>query len=457
MKLRTTLTAVMTGLGVLAVAVAMALVVVTSALNQAGVQLAGAMERVRLLMELESYALQHFRESPGADLRTAREIVDQLRETSDPSLVEDILALEAKIESVVTASSSAEREAEIDGLIGALRVVIAREDQEARRATMAAASWSRFGNATAAVAVVVLLLGVAGALVWLWRSALKPLMMVVGTIERFATGDVHARANVDGPGEVRQIALAFNGMADSLGRQREQQLAFVGGVAHDLRNPLGALQVAVTLLDRQSTDPARVRERVRRQVERLERMIGDLLDRTRIEAGEFALSIARCDLRGIVSGVVKAYEESCPARPFLLQLPDEPVVVPCDALRIEQVLNNLISNAMKYSPEESPVRVTLVCLEANAVLSVADRGIGIDDTAGARIFEPFRRGRNVGGVSGAGLGLSVTRRIVEAHGGRIEFRSERGSETVFLVRLPLAPESDVVSAAAADRLTPLKA
>jgi signal transduction histidine kinase len=303
-------------------------------------------------------------------------------------------------------------------------------------------SWNRVANITGITAVVVLLVGVAGTLAWLWRGALQPLMTVIDTVQRFAKGDANARAAEEGPSEIRQIAVAFNDMAASLGRQREDQLAFIGGVAHDLRTPLNTLQVAVALLDQPGSDPVRVRARIRRQLERLERMIGDLLDRTRIETGRLDLRRDECDLRDVLARVVDVQRECEPMRTFRLLLPHEPVSVQCDALRIEQVVNNLLSNAVKYSPESADIEILLERASSAATLSVRDHGIGIAVADRPKVFEPFRRGGNVGNIGGTGLGLSVTRKIVEAHGGCIQVSSEPGAGSVFSVRLPLISDAD---------------
>jgi nitrate/nitrite-specific signal transduction histidine kinase len=244
-KLRTTLTVVMTGVGAIAVAVALALVILTSSLYQAGLELGVATERVRVLMELESYALQHVREAASSESQPAIEIVDRLREMSEPGRREAIERLNAMILSLASAPTSAEREFRFDAFVRELRSVVAGENTDARRAMADASSWNRVANITGITAVVVLLVGVAGTLAWLWRSALQPLITVNETIQRFAEGDTNARAGEEGPTEIRQLAVAFNDMAAALGRQREDQLAFIGGVAHDLRTPLNTLQVAV--------------------------------------------------------------------------------------------------------------------------------------------------------------------------------------------------------------------
>jgi two-component system sensor histidine kinase MtrB len=441
-RLRTTLTVVMTGVVAMAVGVALALVIVTSSLYQTGLKLGGATERVRLLMELESYALQHVRAAASPESQPAIAIIGRLRETFGSDLGENIDRLDEMILLLASASTPSERESRFDALARDLRSVVAREDEGAQRAMADAASWNRVANITGIVAVVVLLAGVAGVLAWLWRSALQPLVTVIEAIQRFAKGDANARAAEEGPSEIRQIAVAFNDMAVSLGRQREQQLAFIGGVAHDLRAPLNALQVAVALLNHPSSDSARVRDRIRRQIERLEQMIGDLLDRTRIETGRFDLHPEECDLRDLLARVVDIQRDSAPTRAFGLVLPHEPVRVRCDAFRIEQVVNNLLSNAEKYSPDSSDVEIVLERDNATATLSVADRGIGMTAADRSKAFEPFRRGKNVGNIGGTGLGLAVTRKIVDAHGGSIDVRSEPGSGSVFSVRLPLISDAD---------------
>lgn len=445
MKLRTTLTVVMTGVGTIAVAVAIALVFLTSSLYESGLRLAGTTERVRLLMDLESYALEHLRGTENSNMQSARDMLERLRATSGAEMRQDLERLDRTLRSFATAATSDERASLFDTFVKDLRVAVMRQDDDARRVIADAASWNRLANITGFGVVILLLAGVAGVLAWLWRSALQPLVAVVEAIGRFASGDTTVRAPEEGPGEIREVAIAFNRMALSLARQRTEQLAFIGGVAHDLRTPLHTLQVAVSILDHRPSDTGRVCERIRRQVHRIERMIGDLLDRTRIEAGQLELDLEECDLRDLLGRVVDAQRDVALDRTFKLRLPHDRVLVRCDALRIEQVVTNLLTNAAKYSPASSDVEIALACNESAAVLSVTDHGIGMSATDCISVFEPFRRGQNVGNVAGIGLGLSVARKIVEAHGGSIGVHSAAGSGSVFSVSLPL------VSRARADR------
>jgi signal transduction histidine kinase len=179
--------------------------------------------------------------------------------------------------------------------------------------------------------------------------------------------------------------------------------------------------------------------RVKRQAERLERMLEDLLDSVRIEAGHLELRCSERDLCEIARDVVEMFRDSSPDHSLALSLPAAPLKMTCDSLRIEQVLTNLVSNAIKYSPDGGAVRVSLSHSGSSAVLSVSDSGVGIAAADLPYIFEPFRRsGASRHQVPGAGLGLFVVRRIAEAHGGKVEVESKPGVGTTFRVQLPLA-------------------
>ena len=337
----------------------------------------------------------------------------------------------------LTASRGRDTEAALADVIASFRSIVAREEIEANRALAAAARWNRTATTAGTAIALALVRSMAAAALWLWRRAFGPLVGVAGAIDRLARGDRQAAAPEEGPEELCKIAVAFNNMTASLGRQHEQQLAFVGGVAHDLRTPLNALRLGVALLDQRPGDE-RLIDRIVQQVTRLDRMISDLLNSTRIQASALDLRPDTHDLCDIVARTVDQQQTSAPARAFVMSLPDGPVPVRCDVVRIEQVVNNLLSNAVKYSPDSSQVEVALVRRGDRAALSVTDHGIGISPADRARIFEAFKRGENVGSIGGVGLGLSVTRRIVEAHGGEIEVSSTPGAGSVFTVRLPIA-------------------
>ena len=305
---------------------------------------------------------------------------------------------------------------------------------------------SRWGEMADVLGIVValLLLAILGILLWyLYRRAFRPLLALAAAIHRYGEGDRAARARETGPLEVKEMAVRFNEMATSLAHARETQMAFLAGVAHDLRNPLSALRLSVTSVHAEVAAEPRLKrtlELVERQVTRLDRMLSDFLDVARIEAGELRLQLGRVDAREVIRHMVELFEATSEEHPLEVSLPPEEVPLLCDPLRVEQVLGNLISNAIKYSPGGGTVEVSLRRERSWAVIVVRDHGVGLSEDEQRRIFEPFRRGGSAAqalSIPGVGLGLFVVKRIVEAHAGRIEVESQptRGSE--FRVALPL--------------------
>ena len=328
----------------------------------------------------------------------------------------------------------------------ALRVAdefVAINRAQAAEAVRAFEQWQRTALASGAVVSVTLPVLVIAILLALRRLVLRPIGVLEAAIARYAGGDHDARAPREGPTEIRTIARQFDEMAEALESQRHQQLTFLAAVAHDLRNPLAALRTAAAVAEREAAvAPERLGRRLEmmdRQVERLNRLVGDLLDVTRVEAGQFELHRERADLRDAVREVAHLFEGSSPKHRLEVQLPEEPVIASHDPLRIGQVLNNLVSNAIKYSPEGGPVRLSLHTEGPRAIVAVADRGIGMTADDRARLFQPFRRGASVQeSIPGVGLGLSASCKLVLAHGGTIEVESEPGAGSTFRVQLPLS-------------------
>lgn len=324
----------------------------------------------------------------------------------------------------------------------ALEQLVEFNVEEARAAQAQANRWDRLAILGGTTLAVLLLVGMAAVLFWLRRFVLRPVMQVSRALRHFGSGSRRIQAPETGPTELRDMARTFNEMAASLARQQEDQLTFLAGVAHDLRNPLSALKMSTALVDpsRSEISPERLQKMlalVRRQVARLDRMVGDLLDASRIEAGQLELQLEERDARELARAVVELYQSTGPSHELSLSLPETPVPLRCDGARIEQVLNNLVSNALKYSPAGSRVEVTVAQLGEDVLLSVADQGIGISAEEQHSLFAPFRRAKGARSQApGVGLGLSVTRRIAEAHGGTIEVDSQPGRGSVFRVRLP---------------------
>lgn len=296
----------------------------------------------------------------------------------------------------------------------------------------------------ALVMVVALPIALIGMLRWVRRRVYLPFLGLLDALNTYKAGETRARASEGGPPELADMGRTFNQLADSLERQRQTRFEFLLAVAHDLRNPLTALKATVALTEARLRKGELTRDRIEQQqkrlalqVDRLNRMVGDLVDMTRVEAGRFDLSIETCDARSLAEEARDLFEGSSEDHPFRLVLPDEAVTVKCDRQRLGQVLDNLVSNAIKYSPGGGEVEVRVCRVVPDACIEVRDHGVGIAPENHGRIFEPFQRLRP-DQAPGVGLGLSVAKRLVEAQGGRIELRSEVGVGSTFRVFLPLA-------------------
>jgi signal transduction histidine kinase len=436
-------------LTVLAVMAASALVLTTSVLKKVTSDNAASVESVRLIEEAEVTLLLHVR---AADRGEKVEYAEQIREflheakrfvtsaREGAALRETIRAVEAYLAAsrkplVPLAYVRAEEGRAVDALerLADLNVTQTRAAQE--RAT----SWNRIATVSGIV-LGVSIVGITIVLVlWLRRRVIKPLFALADTMRRFGEGARGLRAVEQGPTELREMTQRFNEMAESIAAQRQAQTAFLGGVAHDLRNPLSALKLAVDLVAPNEPLPPEPALRrtiavITRQIDHLERMVGDFLDMEKIEAGELELHIGEHDIRTIVSGSVELFASTAPGR-IRITLPDQPVTVSVDAVRIGQAITNLLSNAIKYSPPEEPIEVAVRAIADEVTIEIKDRGVGIPREDYQRIFEPFRRGTTRNTVPGTGLGLYNVQRIVQAHTGRIEVDSVPSVGSTFRIRL----------------------
>jgi signal transduction histidine kinase len=225
---------------------------------------------------------------------------------------------------------------------------------------------------------------------------------------------------------------------------RLKQARFLAVAAHELRNPLGPIRAAADLLQRGRGDEAqleRLQQIIRRQVAALSRIVDDLLDSTRVETGKFNLDMGPVDLTEVLTQVIESCHASMQARSlrFTAQLPAAPLPVTGDAVRLAQVFRNLLDNATKYTPKGGSVTLTTEIRDATVVITVADEGIGIDPATLMRVFEPYVQDPRAMAYhrGGLGIGLSVVRELVQAHGGSVLASSDGpGLGSQFAVTLP---------------------
>jgi signal transduction histidine kinase len=225
--------------------------------------------------------------------------------------------------------------------------------------------------------------------------------------------------------------------------QSEMKDVFLASVAHEMRTPLAAAKAQAQLALHQlsetecDTASAGALRAIARQIDMVTRLVSDLLDVSRLETGTLPLNPTQVDVAAIARDVVGRLQLVAEGRQLSVEAPESAPGV-ADRDRLEQVLTNLINNAIRYSPEGSPVEVAVQAHPEWVQLSVRDRGVGVPRDQQQRIFERFARVARDDGV-GIGLGLTIARAIVEQHGGRIwvESTGKRGDGSTFYVRLPV--------------------
>ena len=225
--------------------------------------------------------------------------------------------------------------------------------------------------------------------------------------------------------------------AEAASQAKDEFFAMLG---HELRNPLNAIAVWLHIVEMTGTLDHKTKDIIGRQVRNLSRLVDDLLDVTRLSTGKVALRMSRINLGVTARRVVATVAEGAPARQIVCVAPDD-VWIQADETRLEQIIMNLLDNAVKFTRADGRITVTVTADGRDAVLSVEDTGVGISPDLLPRVFDLFVQGRSGLHRQGAGLGIGLTlvKRLVDLHGGRIEATSVGpGQGTVFTVRLPLA-------------------
>jgi len=248
-------------------------------------------------------------------------------------------------------------------------------------------------------------------------------------------------------GAVRGIlGFVYDITAEVTARQRSEELAaelrtalrareeFLGIASHELKTPLTSLRLQLQMAQRGSRLDA---ERLLKQANRLARLIDDMLDITRMDAGKLAINRAPAELSFLVDDVLERFQPQLSAVGSTVRTHvPQGIVGEWDAFRIEQVVTNLVTNAIKYAPG-TPLDIRATKLDGKAILTVADQGPGVAPHNHERIFRRFERAISANEVSGLGLGLFISRSIVESHGGSIRVESGPSGGATFVVELPL--------------------
>ncbi len=291
-----------------------------------------------------------------------------------------------------------------------------------------------------AAALAVVLAAVAGWLIA--RRISQPVIALTEASDRMAAGDLGARAPVAGGDEVGRLGESFNGMAARVETTVTSLRRFVADAAHEIGTPLTALQADLELAERKASgdDERRLVGRALDQTARLAGLSNNLLQLSRLEAGEPVAEAQCADLAGVArelaDGVASRAEQA--GVELTLDVAPEALPVPLDRTRLQTVLANLLDNAVKFTPEGGTVSLTVRREGADAVATVADTGVGIPDEEQREVFERFHRARNVSAYPGNGLGLAIVKAAVDRAGGTVTFASSEAG-TTFRVLLPVAP------------------
>lgn len=336
--------------------------------------------------------------------------------------------------------------------LGDVRVIVGLSMGETNQ-TLAALA---FIIAVSALAAVILVLMLGDMII---RRALRPLTAMIATTERIsqlplASGDVQLtnRVRIEEPAsEVGRVQESMNRMlthieeafdARALSERRVRQ--FVADASHELRTPLAAVRGYAEVTRKHDTtlqpQAKESLERIEAAAHRMQALVDDLLLLARLDEGR-DVDLREVDLSLLVVEAVADAQAAGREHPIALELPEEPVVVAGDLLRLQQVIANLLANARVHTPDGTPIDVRLRAEEHHAVIDVVDAGPGIPEDLQRSVFERFARGDSSRSraTGSSGLGLAIVKALVEAHQGSILLESEPG-RTAFTIRLPLWAE-----------------
>jgi signal transduction histidine kinase len=290
-------------------------------------------------------------------------------------------------------------------------------------------------SASATVAV-----GAALVLAWSISARLRELER---TSREIAAGNLAARARVERPRELEQLARATNEMAENVERLFDARRQLVAWASHDLRTPLTSLRAMLEAIEDGLAEPPEYLPAMREHVERLGLLVDDLFELARIDAGVLTLELRDAPLPGMVESCLRGLEAEARSRQVRLEarIPTTVPQVRCAPEQVERVLFNLLTNALRHTPSDGSVAVVVEPDGTEVQVAVEDTGEGLSGEAQQRMFERFWRGdpaRASGNGGGAGLGLAIAQGLVQAQGGRIWAEPRAGGGARICFTLPAA-------------------
>ena len=285
------------------------------------------------------------------------------------------------------------------------------------------------GSATAAVG--------AGLLLARWIS--QSLGQVSEASARRAAGDLSTRVPAGGASELAALAGSFNTMAASIEQLFDARRELVAWASHDLRTPLASMQAMIEAIEDGLATADDYLPTLRDQVRTLSVLVDDLFELARIDAGALTLELQQLPVAGLVDSALRLLQPEAAARNVALSARVEgETTVPVAPEKIERVLYNLLTNALRHTPSDGSVAVNVARRNGEVLVSVEDTGSGLEPEAVSRMFERFWRADRARSQAGMGLGLAIARGLVEAHGGRIWAENRDGGGARVSFTLPAA-------------------
>jgi signal transduction histidine kinase len=334
----------------------------------------------------------------------------------------------------------------IDPISAAINRAGLEQAQRAQTLATTAATTTLFALALA-IGLAVLIAG------WLTESLLRPIHELRRGMSVVAEGEFEPQLRIqpDRPDELGDLARSFDRMTQQLAELDRLKAEFVSVASHELKTPLSVIKGYVALLQERiygeiSDEQRKVLASVAEQTDRLARLVQQLLDVSRFEAGGSRIELRPIDFRGFLDELATSFEALAVQNQIDFRLETEdglPETVVADPDRLNEVVGNLLSNAFKFTPREGTIRLRAFLLDGGVSIEVEDTGIGIPQDQLPKIFDKFYQVENSGQPKsmGSGLGLAIAREIVDAHGGTIAAESELGRGTIFRVFLPQQAEA----------------
>lgn len=288
------------------------------------------------------------------------------------------------------------------------------------------------------------------ALMAITNSTLKPIREIIATSKSYAAGNFNAKINVHTKNEFGELARYMEQMADELSRSNEYRKSFISNISHDFRSPLTSIKGYIeAMLD--GTIPPEMHEKylniVLNETKRLTKLTQGLLELNTFDSFDLQLDKSNFDIKSIITPTINTFEGRCQDKGIYLHcvIHTENTIVFADRTKIQQVIYNLVDNAIKFTPEGRQIIVQVTEKNNKIYVSVKDEGVGIPKDSLKKVFDRFyktdpSRGKD---KTGTGLGLAITKEIIKAHGETITVTSEVGEGSEFIFSLPMKKEMQI--------------